>query len=351
MAHTIRVGLVGVTGYTGMELARILVGHPFMQLVAATSRSEAGKPLRTIYPFLQGFPCGEVVLTEPDPEQLAKDCDVVFLAIPHGAAMEMGATLVSKGCKVVDLSADYRLRDVQVYEEWYVKHTRPEYLAQAVYGLPELYADKVAKTNLVANPGCYPTAAILGLYPALKAGLVEPESIVIDAKSGSTGAGRGAKVGMLFCEVYDSFKAYGIGTHRHTPEIEQELSLAAGTPLRVSFNPHLLPINRGILETMYTTLVDSQMSIETVREVYEEAYENMSFVRILAEGQLPELRNVRGTMFCDINVVKDSRTNRLIGLAAIDHLCRGASGQAVANANLMFDLPLETGLYLAPLAP
>ena len=352
MTKEIRVGLVGVTGYTGMELARILVGHPTMRLVAATSRAEAGKKLQTIYPFLQGFACGEVVLSEPDPDRLAKECDLVFLAIPHGAAMEMGATMVDKGCKVVDLSADYRLRDVATYEAWYaVKHTRTSHIAKAVYGLPELYGKDIASASLIANPGCYPTAAILGLEPALRAGLVEPDNIVIDAKSGSTGAGRGAKVGMLFCEVYDTFKAYGLGTHRHTPEIEQELSLAAGTPLVLSFNPHLLPINRGILATMYTTLVREDTSMAEIREVYEKSYANSSFVRILPEGQLPELRNVRGTMFCDINFVKDARTNRLIVLSAIDNLCRGASGQAVGNANLMFGLPLETGLMLAPLAP
>lgn len=352
MGREIRVGLVGVTGYTGMELARILVGHPAMRLVAATSRSEAGKKLQSIYPFLQGFACGEVVVSEPDPDRLARECDLVFLAIPHGAAMEMGATMVEKGCKVVDLSADYRLRDVAVYEEWYaVKHTRADYLPSAVYGLPELYAAEVASAQLIANPGCYPTAAILGLYPALKAGLVEPEAIVIDAKSGSTGAGRGAKVGMLFCEVYDTFRAYGLGTHRHTPEIEQELSLAAGKALTVSFNPHLLPINRGILATMYTTLVKADTDVATVRQVYQRAYQDSPFVRILPQGQLPDLRNVRGTMYCDINFVKDPRTNRLIILSAIDNLCRGASGQAVANGNLMFGLPLETGLRLVPLAP
>lgn len=190
MTKEIRVGLVGVTGYTGMELARILIGHPTMRLVAATSRAEAGKKLQTIYPFLQGFACGEVVLSEPDPDRLAKECDLVFLAIPHGAAMEMGATMVDKGCKVVDLSADYRLRDVATYEAWYaVKHTRTSHIAKAVYGLPELYGKDIASASLIANPGCYPTAAILGLEPALREGLVLPDNIVIDAKSGSTGAG------------------------------------------------------------------------------------------------------------------------------------------------------------------
>ena len=353
MSAKIRAGLVGVTGYTGMELARILAFHPQISLTVATSRSEAGKAVRSLYPSLLGMEPGDITITEPDPAQLARECDVVFLAIPHGAAMEMGASLVEHGVRVVDLSADYRIRDKKTYEDWYkVEHTRPEYLSKAVYGLPELYGPQVAKAKLVANPGCYPTASILGLYPALKNKFIENDGIVIDAKSGATGAGRGAKVGMLYCEVADSFRPYGIGTHRHTPEIEQELADIAGIEnMRISFNPHLLPINRGILATIYGAVRKKGLSVSDLRRVYLAEYGKHPFVRVLPEGQLPDLKNVRGTMFCDIGIVLDQRTGRVVILSAIDNLCRGASGQAVANANLMFGLPLATGLQFAPLAP
>ena len=352
----VRAGLVGVTGYTGMELVRLVEGHPCMRLTRVTSRKEAGKPLAAVYPFLQGLPSGDLTISEPDLADLAAACDVVFLAIPHGAAMTTGAELARRGCKVVDLSADFRIRDKAVYEAWYkVEHTESGALAQAVYGLPELYAEETAKAALVANPGCYPTASILGLYPALAHDLVETDGIVIDAKSGTTGAGRGAKVGSLFCEVHDTFKAYNLGAHRHTPEIEQELSGIAGTALTVSFNTHLLPVNRGILATIYTRLKKwestAEATLDAVHALYAKAYAERPFVRVLPKGCLPELRSVRGTMFCDIGLVADPRTGRLIILSAIDNLCRGASGQAVANANLMCGLPLETGLRLAPLVP
>ena len=348
----VRAGLVGVTGYTGMELVRLLEGHPGMELTRVTSRKEAGAPLASIYPFLQGLRSGEVIITEPDPADLAAACDVVFLAIPHGTAMTMGAELLGKGCKVVDLSADYRLRDKSVYEQWYkVAHNEPGALAEAVYGLPELYAEETANARLTANPGCYPTASILGLYPALKEGFIELSDIVIDAKSGATGAGRGTNLGSLFCEVHDTFRAYNLAGHRHTPEIEQELSVIAGTGLTVSFNTHLLPINRGILATIYTKLKDAGVRLEDVHEAYCRAYARHPFVRVLPTGKLPELRSVRGTMFCDIALVHDPRTGRLIIVSIIDNLCRGASGQALANANLMTGLPLDAGLCLAPLVP
>lgn len=350
----LRAGLVGVTGYTGMELARILAGHPSMRLTAATSRQEAGRRLDDIYPFLRGLPGGDVVLTAPEPDELAKSCDVVFLAVPHGVAMDMGAALYDAGARVVDLSADFRLRDAAVFEAWYhTPHSRPGHLSKAVYGLPELYAPAIQAARLVANPGCYPTASILGLYAALKAELTHTDDIVIDAKSGSTGAGRKASVNMLYCEVADSFRPYNLGKHRHTPEIEQELSRVAGTPLTVSFNPHLLPVNRGILATIYTRLrvpltqAEAQARFEAVwaeQPVHQ-------WVRVLPSGQLPETRNVRGTMFCDMAVTVDERTGRLIITSAIDNLCRGASGQAVANANLMCGLPVGEGLAFAPMVP
>ena len=348
----VRVGLVGVTGYTGMELVRLLENHPRMELTRVTSRKEAGLPLSAVYPFLQGLRTGEMLITEPDAADLAAACDIVFLAIPHGAAMTMGADLLRKGRKVVDLSADYRLRDKRVYEQWYkVDHTEPEALAQAVYGLPELRADAVSKARLVANPGCYPTASILGLYPALKENLIDLADIVIDAKSGASGAGRGTNLGSLFCEVHDTFRAYNLAGHRHTPEIEQELSAIAGSALTVSFNTHLLPINRGILATIYTKLKKPGTDLPTAHAAYCRAYDRHPFVRVLPPGKLPELRSVRGTMFCDIALVHDPRTSRLIIVSTIDNLCRGASGQALANANLMAGLPLDTGLRLAPLVP
>lgn len=354
MSRKISVGLVGVTGYTGMELARLLLNHPQMRLTQVTSRAESGKTLTELYPFLQKTPLQDLTVTAPDAASLSA-CDLVFLAIPHGAAMNMAAELLDKGLKVVDLSADFRLRDPKVFEEWYkTPHSQQKYLAQAVYGLPELYAKEIAAASLIANPGCYPTASILALYPALHKKLIKPESIIIDAKSGTSGAGRKAAVGSLFCEVSDNFKAYNIGgKHRHTPEIEQELSRAAGNPLLLSFNPHLLPINRGILATIYTDLLAerSAMTAAEVHALYQEFYAEHRFVRVLPLGQLPELRSVRGTMFCDIAVTLDQRTKRLVLVSAIDNLCRGASGQAVANANLMCGLPLWSGLELAPLAP
>ncbi|MCC8193420.1 MAG: N-acetyl-gamma-glutamyl-phosphate reductase [Deltaproteobacteria bacterium] len=347
----IRAGLVGVTGYTGMELVRLLENHPVINLVAVTSRSDAGKKVRDIYPFMQGFPTGDLVITVPDAAALAKACDVVFLAVPHGVAMEMAAAFRAEGVAIIDLSADFRLRDVAVFQEWYkTEHAEPGLLQEAVYGLPELYADKIATAGLVANPGCYPTASILALAPALKNGFIDPDGIVIDAKSGTTGAGRKAVVGSLYCEVADSFKAYNLTKHRHTPEIEQELSLAAGKAVTLSFNAHLLPVNRGILATIYTQLKGG-VSFDAVYDAYVAAYEPHPFVRVLPKGALPELRNVRGTMFCDIAMAHDPRTGRLIFVSAIDNMCRGASGQAIANANLMHGLPLETGLMLAPMVP
>ncbi len=346
-----RVGLVGVTGYTGMELTRILLGHPHMRLTQVTSRKEAGQPLRKIYPFLQGTDLGELQITAPDSTSLAKNCDLVFLAVPHCTAMEMAAELRGLGARVVDLSADFRLRDHRVYESWYqVPHTQSTLLTEAVYGLPELYADRIAGASLVANPGCYPTSAILALYPALACGLISSDDLVIDAKSGTSGAGRKAGVGTLFCEVSDSFRAYNLTKHRHTPEIEQELALAVGREIRVSFNTHLLPINRGILTTAYAKLSPG-VDLQRIRACYQDFYAGKRWVRLLPEGTLPETRWVRGTNFCDLGLVTDPRTDRLIVVSAIDNLCRGASGQAVVNANLMLGLGADAGLSFAPLMP
>jgi len=348
---TITVGLVGVTGYTGMELARILPQHPAFRLTRVTSRAEAGRRLQDIYPFLQGFELGGLEIVAPDAKDLAANCELVFLAVPHGAAMDTAALLRREGVKVVDLSADFRLRDPQVYGQWYnQEHREQGLLREAVYGLPELNAEAVATAALVANPGCYPTAAILGLAPALKHRLLDPGTLIIDAKSGASGAGRKPGVGTLFCEVADTFRAYNLAAHRHTPEIEQELSQLAGAPLQVSFSTHLLPIDRGILETIYGSLA-RPATLEEIHKIYELFYAPHPWVRVLPPGRLPETRFVRGTMFCDIGLVLDARVNRLLVVSAIDNLCRGASGQAVANANLMCGLPVDTGLQMPPLMP
>jgi len=349
--ETIPVGLVGVTGYTGMELVRILATHPALTLTRATSRSEGGKPLSALYPFLHGFAAGDVVVSAPDTADLAKACRLVFLAVPHGSAMDYAAELLGAGLTVIDLSADFRLADAAVYAAWYGQaHRHPELLSQAVYGLPELYANDIKKARLVANPGCYPTSVILGLAPALTADIIETNDIVADSKSGASGAGRKAAAANLFCEVHDSFRAYSLGKHRHTPEIEQELGKLAGVDMTVSFNPHLLPIDRGILSTIYTKLL-GPLTLAQVHDIYALYVRDKPWMRLLAPGQLPETRFVRGSMFCDIGLVVDDRTGRLIIVSAIDNLCRGASGQAVANANLLSGLPVDTGLHFAPMMP
>ena len=347
-----KVGLVGVTGYTGMELLRLLSAHSQLVVTTVTSRSEAGKTVGEIHPFLRNTSLGDLVISQPDIKDLVASCELVFLAVPHGTAAVLAAELISAGLKVVDLSADFRLKDVDVYEQWYgVSHAAPKLLSEAVYGIPEIYGRLIKKARLVANPGCYPTSAILGLYPALKSRLIKPQGLIIDSKSGTTGAGRGAKVGSLFCEVTDNFKAYNLGKHRHTPEIEQELgAFSSKKDIRVSFSPHLLPINRGILSTMYASLREG-ISAERIFGVYETAFERFPWLRLMPKGELPDVRNVRGTMFCDVGLVIDQRTGRLIVVSAIDNLCRGASGQAIANANLMCGLRMDVGISGAPLVP
>jgi N-acetyl-gamma-glutamyl-phosphate reductase len=277
---------------------------------------------------------------------------VVFLAVPAGTAMEMAGDLLALGVKVVDFSADFRLHNPNTYATWYRReHVRSDLLHQAVYGLPELYAPKIAQTDLVANPGCYPTSVILALHAAIKHDLIHLDDLIIDSKSGTTGAGRKAAIPTLYCEVADNFRAYGLPAHRHIPEIEQELSLLAQKDVRISFVTHLLPANRGILSTIYTRLKNPEMDAETIRQIYLDTWKDSPWIRILPEGQLPEIRFVRGSMFCDLSLVPDPRTGRLIIISTIDNLCRGASGQALANANLMCGLPVTSGLEaLAPLA-
>ena len=345
----LRVGIVGASGYTGVELARLLAGHPEVEITVATSRQYAGKALAEVFPNLRKRV--EVVCENLGAAELVDRADFFFTAVPHKTAMDIVPQLLAAGKKVVDLSADYRLHDVGVYQAWYAEHTSPELLAEAVYGLPELYRERVRTARLTANPGCYPTSVILALTPLLRRGLIDPATLIIDSKSGTTGAGRGAKVGSLFCEVTDNFKAYNLGKHRHTPEIEQELAnFSSKKDIRISFSPHLLPINRGILSTMYANLRDG-ISAERIYGVYETAFERFPWLRLMPRGTLPDVRNVRGTMFCDVGLVVDQRTGRLIVVAAIDNLCRGASGQAIANANLMCGLRMDVGMTMPPLVP
>ncbi|MDI6907135.1 MAG: N-acetyl-gamma-glutamyl-phosphate reductase [Thermoanaerobacterales bacterium] len=338
----IKAGVIGATGYAGAELVRLLARHPAVRLAALTSRSYAERPLSAVYPHLYGHV--DEVLREFDPDELVSECDVVFTALPHGHAMEVGRKVLDRGKKLVDIGADFRLADVAVYEEWYrVTHTAPEILPRVVYGLPELNREHIAGAPVVANPGCYPTASILALAPALKAGLADPASIIIDAKSGVSGAGRGLSLRTHFAECNENFQAYGVPGHRHTPEIEQELSRLAGRPVRVSFTPHLAPMNRGILATVYFSL-SRPVTADELHAVYREFYSEEPFVRVLPPGTLPQTKAVAGSNHCDLNVVADARTGRAVVLSAIDNLVKGAAGQAVQNMNIMFGRPEGEGL-------
>lgn len=345
----IRVGIVGASGYTGAELGRLLANHPDTKITVATSRQYEGKPLSTIFPNLKGqvdIPC-----VSPGLKELTEKADIFFTAVPHQTAMNIVPEIINAGKKVIDLSADYRLRDITVYEKWYQKHSSPEFISQAVYGLPELYREQIKTSSLIANPGCYPTSIIIGLAPLLKAGVIEPSTIIADSKSGTSGAGRGANTGTLFCEVHDGFKPYKVGrAHRHIPEIEQELSQLAGTSATVSFTPHLLPISRGILSTIYATLT-SKISQKAIQEIYNDFYQNEHFIRILPEGEFPATQYVRGSNYCDIAIKVEPKTNRVIVVSAIDNIVKGASGQAVQNMNLMLGLDETTGITNVPLFP
>lgn len=344
----IKVGIIGASGYTGEELARILALHPGVELTVATSRQYAGKKLSDIFPNLRkivDLKVEDVVIDE-----LVKRADLFFTAVPHQTAMGLVPQLLEKGCKVVDLSADFRIHDAAVYEKWYQTHSAPGYLNQAVYGLPELHREQIKKSSLVANPGCYPTSIILATAPLLKGGMIDPETIIADSKSGASGAGRGAAVGSLFCEVTEGFKAYKVAEHRHTPEIEQEITKLAGRPVVISFTPHLLPMSRGILSTIYAKLLPG-VTGQQVRSVYEEFYSQERFVRLCGEGELPATQFVRGSNFCDIGWKLDPRTGRIVIVSAIDNLVKGAAGQAVQNMNLICGLPEEMGLATVPLFP
>lgn len=345
----INVAIIGASGYTGVELARILCNHPSVQLTAATSRQYAGKPLSEVFPNLRKKV--DLVCENLTAEEICKKADFVFAAVPHKTAMDIVPKFLGAGKKVVDLSADYRLRDVEVYEKWYQPHSSAEYLSQAVYGLPELYRTEISTSRLVANPGCYPTSIILGLAPLLKACAINPHSIIADSKSGTSGAGRSAQVGTLFCEVTDGFRPYKVGgTHRHTPEIEQELGALANEALTISFTPHLLPVSRGILSTIYAQLQPGFDSTDIAR-FYSEMYSSEQFIRLLPEGSFPSTQYIRGSNFCDIAFTIDHRTGRIIVMSAIDNIVKGAAGQAVQNMNLMCGLDETAGLENAPFFP
>jgi N-acetyl-gamma-glutamyl-phosphate reductase len=342
----IKVGIVGGTGYTGVELLRLLAAHPQVQLRTITSRQEAGQPVAAIFPSLRGL----VDLAFESPEHAPlEDCEAVFFATPHGTAMSQAPALLRGGVRVLDLSADFRLRDPGAWQKWYGEaHAAPEWLDKAVYGLPEVNRDQIRTAHLVACPGCYPTAIQLGFLPLLERGLVDAESLVADAKSGVSGAGRTLKLGTLYGEVADSLAAYSVAGHRHLPEITQGLAAAAGRAVGLVFVPHLVPMNRGILATLYARLKDTQADIQAV---FENRYGNEPFVDVLPAGSLPQTRSVRGSNTCRIAVHRPQGGDMTVVLAVIDNLTKGASGQAVQNFNLMFGFPEATALAGAAVVP
>lgn len=342
----IKAGIIGGTGYTGVELLRLLSVHPQVEIVVITSRSEAGKPVAGLYPSLRGIV--DLNFSEPD-TQAFRQCDVVFSATPNGVLMKYARELVDAGVKLIDLAADFRIKDIAVWEQWYgMEHACPELVELAVYGLPEMNRDQIKSALLIANPGCYPTATTLGLLPLVKKGLIDLNGIVVDAKSGVTGAGRGAKVATLYSEVTDSFKAYGVAGHRHHPEISQNLSQAAQVSVGLTFVPHLVPMQRGILSTIYTDLTDAASDVQSV---FEQAYQDEPFVDVMAKGSSPETRSVRSSNTCRIALCQPETSDKLIILSAIDNLTKGAAGQAVQNMNIMFSLAEDSGLTQPPLMP
>ena len=345
----IKIGVIGATGYAGAELVRILSAHPNAELAALVTQSYGGKAFCEVYPHLYKH-----VLTdcrELDIPSLVQEVDVVFAALPHGHAVPVAREVMKCGNKFIDLGADFRFTSKDTYEQWYkVEHTDPELLGQSVYGLPELNREKIKQASLVGNPGCYPTSVILGLAPLLVQGLVDPKSVIADSKSGVSGAGRGLSLGSHFCEVNENFRAYNVTSHRHTPEIEQELSKLAGEDMVISFTTHLLPINRGILSTIYARL-KQDLNLAQVRSIYEDFYRSEFFVRLLPPGLLPQTKAVAGSNHCDVVPVVDRRTGRVVIISAIDNLIKGAAGQAVQNMNIMFGLPETIGLDKPGLYP
>ena len=340
-----KIGVVGGTGYTGIELLRILVAHPEVQLQAITSRGEAGTAVADMFPSLRGHL--DLAFSHPDEAQL-EDCDLVFFATPHAVSMNQVPELVAAGVKVVDLSADFRLKDVALWEKWYGPHVCPELLEEAVYGLPEFNADKIANARLVAAPGCYPTAIELGFAPLLKAGVISRQGLIADAKTGVSGGGKQAKVGFLFSEAGDSLKAYGVSGHRHLPEIKEVLSDFCGSPIDLTFVPHLAPMIRGIHATLYADLLDESADLQML---FEDFYRSSPFVDVMPAGSLPDTRSVRGSNYCRLAVYRPQGGNKVVVLSVIDNLTKGSSGQAVQAMNLMLGLDQACGLQTPALVP
>jgi len=345
----IKVGIIGSTGYAGQELVRILLQHKEAEIVWYGSKSYIDKKYYEV--FQNMFQLVDDTCMDDNMEELARQVDVIFTATPQGLCNSLVNEEILSKVKIIDLSADFRIKDVNIYEKWYdIKHKSSQFIEEAVYGLCEINREQVKKARLIANPGCYPTCTVLSIYPLLMEGLIEPSSIIVDAKSGTSGAGRAAKVGNLYCEVNESIKAYGVTSHRHTPEIEEQLSYAAGEAFNISFTPHLVPMNRGILITAYANL-KKDVTYDEVKAVYDKYYKEEYFVRVLDNGVCPETRWVKGSNFVDVNFVIDPRTKRIIMMGAMDNLVKGAAGQAVQNMNLMFGLEETTGLQLVPMFP
>ena len=345
----IRAGIIGATGYAGGELVRILLGHKEVEIKWYGSRSYIDQKYAAVYQNM--FQLVEDNCLDDNIEALAEEVDVIFTATPQGFLAGLLTEEILKKVKVIDLSADYRIKDVAVYEEWYkIEHKSPELIEEAVYGLCEKNREEIKKARLVANPGCYPTCSFLSIYPMVKAGYIDTDTLLIDAKSGTSGAGRGAKVDNLYCEVNENIKAYGVAGHRHTPEIEEQLGYVAGKKITLNFTPHLIPMNRGILITAYANVKEG-VTEEQIRKAYEDAYQDEKFVRFLNQGVCPQTKWVEGSNYVDVNVVYDKRTKRAIMMGAMDNLVKGAAGQAVQNMNLMFGLPEDMGLNLVPMFP
>lgn len=345
----IKVGIIGATGYVGSELVRILLGHKDVEIKWYGSRSYIDKKYASIYQNF--FQLVDANCMDDNMEVLADQVDVIFTATPQGLCASLVNEEILSKVKIIDLSADFRIKDVKVYEEWYkLEHKSPQFIEEAVYGLCEINREDVKKARLVANPGCYTTCSILTCYPLVKEGIIDPNTIIVDAKSGTSGAGRGAKVDNLFCEVNENMKAYGVATHRHTPEIEEQLGYACGEKITINFTPHLVPMNRGILATAYASL-KKDVTYEEVKAIYDKYYADEKFVRVLEKDVCPQTKWVEGSNYVDVNFKIDPRTNRIIMMGAIDNLVKGAAGQAVQNMNLMFGLKESEGLELVPMFP
>ena len=345
----IKAGIIGATGYAGAELVRLLMGHKEVEIVWYGSRSYVDQRYASVYQNM--FQIVDAKCLDDNIEELARQADVIFTATPQGYLASVLTEEILNNTKIVDLSADFRIKDVATYEKWYkIEHKSPQFIEEAVYGLCEINREDIKKARLIANPGCYTTCSILTAYPLAKEGLIDMNSLIVDAKSGTSGAGRGAKLPNLFCEVNENMKAYGVASHRHTPEIEEQLSYASGEEVLINFTPHLVPMNRGILATEYANL-KKDVSYEEVKEIYDAYYKDEKFIRVLPEGICPETKWVEGSNYVDINFKIDPRTHRIIMMGALDNLVKGAAGQAVQNMNLLFGLPEDEGLRLVPMFP